>query len=79
MIAWRGLLDNNKKQNKHKTKNKHSLTDCILQFFSFSWHGKVILFDEELLVQKARRGHITLNEVLNNCGLLNINSIARIV
>ena len=23
------LLDNNKKKNKHKTKNKHSLIDCI--------------------------------------------------
>ena len=28
-ISRRVLLDNNKKQNKQKTKNKHSLKDCV--------------------------------------------------
>ena len=28
-ITWRVLLDNNKKQNKQKTKNRHSLKDYI--------------------------------------------------
>ena len=27
--GWTMLLDNNEKQNKQKTKNKHSLKDCI--------------------------------------------------
>ena len=42
------LLDNNKNQNKQKTKNKHSLKDCIEQFFNFSC--KIILLDAQLLV-----------------------------
>ena len=73
------LLDNNKNQNKQKTKNKHSLKDCIEQFFNFSYeniiNNKVILFDAALLVQKkkkkkkkTRSGRVMLNEVLNNYG-----------
>ena len=50
------LLDNNKKQDQQKTKNKHSLKDCIEKFFNFSYknikHDKIILFDATLLVQK---------------------------
>ena len=52
------FLDNNKKQNKQKTKNKHSLKGCIEQFFSFSFeniiHGKIILLESQLLVQKNK-------------------------
>ena len=37
-------------------KNKHSLKDCIEQFFSFSYknitYNKIILIDAALLVQK---------------------------
>ena len=51
------LLDSNKKQNKNKTKNKHSLKDCVEQFFIFSYknitHDKTIFFHAALLVQKS--------------------------
>ena len=37
-------------------KNKHSLKDCIEQFFNFPYkkivHDKIILFNAALLVQK---------------------------
>ena len=52
------LLDNNKKKkkNKQKTKSKHSLKDCIEQFFNFSsqniMHDRIIL-DVQLLVEKG--------------------------
>ena len=49
------LLDNNKKQNKQKTKNKHSLKDYWI-VFNFSYkniiHDKIIFYDVALLVQK---------------------------
>ena len=68
------LLDNTKKQNKSKAKNKYSLKDCIEQFFNFSYkktiHDKIILFAVALLVQKKTRcGRVTLNGILNNYGL----------
>ena len=50
------LLDNKNKQNKQKTKKKHSLKDCVEQFFNFSYknniHDKIILLDAALLVRK---------------------------
>ena len=54
------LLDNNKNQNKQKTKNKYSLNDCTVQFFNFSYkntiHDKILLFDVTLLVKKHDAG-----------------------
>ena len=64
--------DNNKKQNKQKTKNKHSLKDCIGQFFIFfiqNYYDKTIPFDAALLVQKTQCRRVTPNEVLNNYGI----------
>ena len=50
------LLDNNKKQYKQNTKNKHSLIIVLSSFSIFSCknmiHDKMILFDVALLVQK---------------------------
>ena len=42
--------DNNKKQNKQKTKNKHSLKDCIGQFFIFPY--KIIITKQYLLMRR---------------------------
>ena len=71
-IAWRVLLDN-KKQNKQKTQNKHSLKDSREQFFKVSFkniiYEKIIPFDAALLLQKARCRQVTLNEVLNKYDL----------
>ena len=69
-----GVIRYNKKQYKQKTKNKHSLKDCTEQFFKLSYkniiHDKILLFNAALLVQKTRCGWVTLNEVLNNSGLV---------
>ena len=50
------LLGNKIKQDKQKTKNKHSLKDCMEQFFNFSYknivHDNIMLFDVALFVQK---------------------------
>ena len=53
-------LDNNKKQNKQKTKNKYNLKDCIEKFFRSSYkniiYDKMLLFDAALLAQKSATG-----------------------
>ena len=36
-------------------------------------HDKIILFDAALLAQKTRCGRVTLNEVLNNYGLIEMD------
>ena len=50
-------LDNNKKQNKQKTKNKYNLKDCIEKFFRSSYkniiYDKMLLFDAALSAQKS--------------------------
>ena len=57
------LLDNSKKQNKQKTKDKHFLKGCIEQFFSFfiqkyhTWQNK-LLFDAAKSVQKKKCGRV---------------------
>ena len=54
------LLDNNKKQNQ-KMKSKHSLKDCIEEFF---FYIEILYFLLHYIMQNN-----TLNEVLNNYGL----------
>ena len=47
------LLDNNKKKKTSRKQKRHSLKDCIEQFFNFSdknvIHDKIILFDAGII------------------------------
>ena len=64
-----------KKLKQTDMENKHSLKDCIEQFFDFSYKNicdKILLFDATLLAQKNTmwgEGGVTLNKVLNNYGI----------
>ena len=66
------LLDNNKKQKKEKTKNKHSLKDCMNYFFNFLnkniIHDKIILFHAAFVVQKNMMRAGYAERILNNYG-----------